>query len=100
MRATTPTANWCGGNQVWPSASHRTGMAFIGAMPIVNAAVPARLEGWRRADMRLCWRYEQISRFISFTAASIPTMMARATMLWPMLSSHMLGISATGRTFW
>jgi hypothetical protein len=39
-----------------------------------------------------------MSRFMSRTACSSPTMIARAMMLWPMFSSHMLGMAATGRT--
>ena len=39
-----------------------------------------------------------ISFFISRTARSSPTMIAREMMLCPMFSSHMLGIAATGPT--
>ncbi len=40
------------------------------------------------------------SSFISRTARSNPTMTARATMEWPMLSSSISGMAATGSTFW
>ena len=39
------------------------------------------------------------SCFISRTARSIPTMMARAMMLWPMFNSCISGMRATGTTF-
>lgn len=44
-------------------------------------------------------RQESISRFMSLTACSSPTMIARAMMLCPMFSSHICGIAATGFTF-
>ena len=40
-----------------------------------------------------------ISDFISLTASGRPDRTARAMMLWPMLSSQILGIAATGMTF-
>ena len=39
------------------------------------------------------------SSSISRTADSIPTKIARDTMLWPMFSSSISGSSATGRVF-
>jgi len=41
-----------------------------------------------------------ISFFISFMACSRPMKMDWAMMLWPMLSSMMLGIAAMGWMFW
>ena len=40
----------------------------------------------------------EMSFFISRTACSNPTMIARATMLWPMFSSPILAMAAIGRT--
>ena len=37
--------------------------------------------------------------FISYTAWVRPTKTARLTMLWPMLSSSIFGMTATGPTF-
>ena len=45
-------------------------------------------------------RAPSISAFMSRTAASRPVKIARAMMQWPMLSSTISGIAATGCTLW
>ena len=58
----------------------------------ISAAVTTRM-GQRPGDPAAVMR-----AFISFTAWSIPTMMARATMLCPMLSSTISSMAAMGVT--
>ena len=45
-------------------------------------------------------RVSRMHVFISRTAVPCPTKTARETMLWPMFSSAMPAMPATGPTFW
>ena len=63
-----------------------------------------RTDGWTLIDCALALYYQTvvgqaIKSRISRTACWKPTIKARATMLWPMFSSDMLGIAAIGCTF-
>jgi len=69
-----------------------------GPSPFIGCSMQSRARSVRTIDLKMSPIHPATSAFISRTACSKPTMIARATMLWPMFSSLTPSIAATGPT--
>jgi hypothetical protein len=74
-------------------------MRHFGRKDSESAAGAAELPNMIKGVARAGKPYDEINAFISRTARSMPTMMARDTMLWPMFNSCIDAIPATAFTF-
>jgi hypothetical protein len=75
------------------------------AHEVLAEALQRRFDPVEAHDVRAdaedhCRRASVIRRFISITAVDSPSKIARATMAWPMFSSTISGMRATGWTLW